>query len=134
MVSFEEFSEPPEFCSDCIKTKGFKITVACITFILIVATSAILGAHELRWYIFWVFWGVWITLTGLILSGSLMYIKSYCTKNTNYYKNNETLFKFATYFSISSVAILIIIATMPSNFVWVDTVWEFEWWLVTLSG
>jgi hypothetical protein len=119
----KEFSEPPELCIDCLKTKGFGITLPIIIFAIIVAGTAILQVHDIKWYFYWLFWGIWIFATGITFYVAGKLLICYCTKNTNDYRDPALIFIFGLMIIIGFVASFVIIANMPSNFEWVDTVW-----------
>ena len=109
-----------KFCTDCMKTKGFAITVPLTILAITIGIAMIFGivTVEMKWVLFAMFWGFCMFLTGFTYAGSLKCLKIYCTPSSADYKDPGAVVLFAILLVVAVLGTVVIVQQMPLNYEW----------------
>lgn len=117
-MSEEKTSEEKTYCYDCLKTKGFAITMPIIIIFAVMTAITVTGILNFNWLIFIVGWGTIFFLTFGTFVLSVWCLKEYCKIKGTYYKDPTTIAVFGAFTIVGIVVSIFIAFYFPENIEW----------------
>lgn len=107
-----------KICYDCLKTKGFGISMPIIIGITLLTITGIFEMYTAVYIALYVFWGLIFAIVLLTIKGAHYSLREYCKVNGENYKDVCVIAVFTVLTVVAILAIVIIAVMLPGNVEW----------------